>query len=166
MILDVSLATGSDVRALYSILQDTATWLKQKGIEQWTNLKSESDFSDDVARGLVFKIKADGVLVGTVTLTPRRDPYWLDDGVSALYLHKIAIQREFKGRHLGGAVLNWAEQETRRQGYDSLRLDCINHNPILIAYYTAQGFEDKGVGSIGEKRWRLFEKAVDGRTSY
>ena len=158
-------ATANDAEALYAILRENAVWMKAQGIEQWTKLLPIEQVEEEIRLGYVLKLVQQGALVGTLTLTPERDPYWPNDTVPALYLHRLAVRKEFKGQRLGETALKLAEIATKARGYATLRLDCINRNQVLVAYYTRAGFTDvgigsmkQGVGSSGAKNFRLFEK--------
>ena len=63
----------------------------------------------------------------------------LDEG-NSIYLHRIVVNPEFKGRKLFGAVLNWAIDHVKQKGLHSIRMDTWADNPTIINYYKTFGF--------------------------
>ena len=103
--------------------------------------------------------------VGTFTLQWTDPAFWgerPDEGPDrARYLHRLAVRRSYKG--LGRALVDLAEELTRRSGATCLRLDCLATDPGIRAYYEAAGFEYRGdVDVIRREPWRasLYEKQM------
>ena len=70
------------------------------------------------------------------------DPYFwpeIEDD-SSLFLHKLAVLRELKGKGIGNQMLDWASQYAKRQGKSWLRLDCDGGRPKLTQIYESFGF--------------------------
>ena len=63
----------------------------------------------------------------------------LDQG-DAIYLHRIVVNPEFKGRKLFGAILEWAIDHVRKKRLNFIRMDTWAANPTIINYYTNFGF--------------------------
>jgi GNAT superfamily N-acetyltransferase len=71
-----------------------------------------------------------------------KDHHWAE-GDAALYVHAFAVNRKFKGQGIGQAMLNWAADEGRRRGKQTLRLDCMNENARLKQVYLDAGMEPR-----------------------
>lgn len=63
---------------------------------------------------------------------------------AAGYVHGLAVDRSRAGTGLGAALLAWAARETRARARLLLRLDCVEANTALRAYYRGQGFTPAG----------------------
>lgn len=50
---------------------------------------------------------------------------------------------------VGAQLLDWAAEETIRQGRHFLRLDCVATNRRLRSYYEAAGFQARGDVEVG-----------------
>jgi GNAT superfamily N-acetyltransferase len=63
----------------------------------------------------------------------------LDIG-NSIYLHRIVVNPEFKGRKLFGLILDWAIKQAEQKGLSSIRMDTWAANPGIIDYYKNFGF--------------------------
>ena len=81
---------------------------------------------------------------------------WGEEGhEGALYLHRLAISRNYAGKALGQDMMRWAEEGIRFVGKDRIRLDCIANNPVLNDFYSRIGYAFKGQAPSG---FNKFEK--------
>jgi GNAT superfamily N-acetyltransferase len=64
----------------------------------------------------------------------------LDQG-NAIYLHRIVVNPEFKGRKLFGTILEWAINHVRKKRLGFIRMDTWAANPTIINYYRTFGFD-------------------------
>ncbi|WP_461145259.1 GNAT family N-acetyltransferase [Salinifilum aidingensis] len=65
-------------------------------------------------------------------------------GLPAAYVHGLMVDRSAAGRGLGEALLRWAAEQGRAAGVGLLRLDCVESNTALLAYYRRLGFTEVG----------------------
>ncbi|GAB2755213.1 hypothetical protein GCM10027174_33550 [Salinifilum aidingensis] len=59
-------------------------------------------------------------------------------------MHGLMVDRSAAGRGLGEALLRWAAEQGRAAGVGLLRLDCVESNTALLAYYRRLGFTEVG----------------------
>ncbi|MBT2572516.1 GNAT family N-acetyltransferase [Bacillus sp. ISL-51] len=159
-----SLARPEDAQAVMDLLVSAAKWLRDKGSDQWSGLLHGEDTHNmrgSIAEGHVFLFKRDGELAGVVMLLPEASEWdrrlWGEDGHGeSVYLHRLAIAREFAGRGLGRAILSWAETGVYCPGKTKIRLDCVSENMALQSFYRRMGYESKGKAA----GYLLFEKEL------
>jgi GNAT superfamily N-acetyltransferase len=60
---------------------------------------------------------------------------------NSVYLHRIAVNPELKGRKLFGLILDWTIQHAQQKGLVRIRMDTWAENPTLIKYYQNFGFK-------------------------
>lgn len=60
------------------------------------------------------------------------------------YLHGLVIDRRFAGTGLGAGLPRWAEIRALVAGVQVLRLDCVETNRALRAYYAGRGWREVG----------------------
>lgn len=153
---------SSEIDTVVDILEEAASWLASRGIDQWRQgsfLGPRYDsIADQVYRGEVYLATLDGEPVGTLTLQWEDKNFWGDVSDAAIYVHRIAIRRAYAGKGLGLRLLQWAESTAAKAGKSFLRLDCMAENSALCEYYEYAGFECRG--EIQGKGWRgrLYEK--------
>ncbi|GAA5082809.1 MULTISPECIES: GNAT family N-acetyltransferase [Actinomycetes] len=138
-------AEEADLPRLLKFRTDTAGWLSAQGIDQWSNPFPPEHILASIRAGEVYMIKPfrNADACATVTLDRDADPrLWTPDerSESALYVHKLTVDREFAGTGLGTRILNWAGDQAAAAGAQWLRLDAWTTNPRLHAYYRQQGF--------------------------
>ncbi|WP_309272910.1 GNAT family N-acetyltransferase [Paenibacillus sp.] len=156
-------AGPEDKEAVNGLMLQTAAWLQSKGSKQWHELLAGEDrhrVPDAIDRGEVFIFKHDDTIAGMVILQQHASAWdrslWGEEGhETAVYLHRLCINRDFGGKRLGDAILRWAEQGIRFPGKDRIRLDCISSVPDLNRLYGGAGFTYKGQAPSG---FNLYEK--------
>lgn len=156
-------STADDAPAIMNLLLQTAQWLNSKGSTQWNALLRGEDHhntKESARRGDVYLIKDGETIAGIVTLLRSPSAWdielWGEEGHdTAVYLHRLAINREYGGRNLGDAILQWVHTGIRFDGKDRIRLDCIDSNPQLDKFYRSAGYTYKGHADSG---FFLFER--------
>lgn len=141
LILEIRLATTADLEPVVSLVRETSKWLKTKGIHQWSENFPLSTLEAEVAeRALHVVLDGQQKIIGTVVLSRNSGHLWPADSASAVYLNRMVIAREFKGRSLGVKMIDWAKSCTRQQNIELLRLSCDKANPFLPGFYRRCGF--------------------------
>ena len=72
-----------------------------------------------------------------------------------LLMDGIAVDRECRGKGIGGLLLDALEAFAREEGFDRLRLDVIDSNPGARALYERVGFRALGTARFPYLRWLL-----------
>ncbi|PWV95206.1 acetyltransferase (GNAT) family protein [Paenibacillus cellulosilyticus] len=156
-------STAEDAPAIMDLLLKTAQWLNSKGSTQWGALLHGEDAHHSVEsarRGDVYLFKDGDTLAGIVMLLRSPSPWdielWGEEGhEGAVYLHRLAINRDYSGRNLGEAILQWVHTGIRFDGKDRIRLDCNDSNPLLDQFYRSAGYTYMG---HADKGFFLFER--------
>lgn len=128
---------------IFDILLENARWLESKGIYQWPLdwlLSKQDEIIHSVKSGLFFKLVIDNKIAGIVEITPLPDDNWNKDKSSALYIHKLAIRRQYANQFLGQKILDLIAELALKQNIHHLRLDCVSNNVQLKNYYQSYGF--------------------------
>lgn len=161
-------AVARDVPELLDLYDAARRWISDRGGDQWasnTREKMRPRFTDSVERGECYVAEdCDGRLVGTVTVDEYADPeFWKtgDAPDSALYVHRMIVDRSLAGQDIGGALLDWAAGIAAAKGRKWLRLDAWRTNRPLHAYYERQGFTPVRVVELPHRgSGALFQRAV------
>ncbi len=101
--------------------------------------------SDDYAqvianhRATVAEIR--GTIVGVIVLTVDDEGFLIDN---------VAVDSSHRGRGLGGALLEFAEAEARRAGFDSIHLYTHEKMTENLALYSRLGYVEYDRRSQGE----------------
>ena len=143
--LDFRLATPQDLDAVFEVYRSACLWLHDaRGItDQWDRDVAQDEIEELIHSGeLYLALTQDEREVAGAFKLKGRDHHWADDG-GALYVGAFAVNRKFKGQSIGQAMLNWAADEGRRRGKQTLRLDCMNENARLKQVYLDAGMEPR-----------------------
>lgn len=137
-------AARGDIPTVAELWLEAATWLRERGYDQWQYPIKMHNIEAAVESGhcWIFEIGDDAI--GTVTLDERADPsLWQpnDEPDSALYLHRLVVRRNTAAEHLGSAIIDWASLRAKAAGKAWLRLDAWSSNSDLHRYYLSLGFQ-------------------------
>lgn len=161
-------AALSDLPQITELLLNTARWLQSQGSDQWSGLLRGEDSHrtpEAVRRGDVFVVK-DGAVVAAMVMLLRKPSAWDielwgdAERANAVYVHRLAINREYAGQGLGGKVLDWVSEGIRFPGVDRIRLDCIASNETLNAFYPRMGYTYVGESSNDLASFSKYEKKL------
>lgn len=153
-------ALPEHVDSVFAIIEENAHWLLSKGIVQWplSWLESEKEnIHQSVIDGHYFHSSAGQKLMAVVEITARAEALWDNDLSKALYVHKLAIRREYSGDGLGLRILDEIKNRGLAEGICFIRLDCVAHNWKLRRYYEGCGFKLIKVKNNGVVDLALYE---------
>lgn len=162
--LTPTLAREDHVERLLGLREAAARWLTSLGLRQWEPGEvSLEEIRSQVQEGQWRVLESDDRLCGALRiLTDDRDA-WGKRSEAALYVHGLVIARDEAGAGLGSALLRWVEALAVSCGVRLVRLDCVESNERLRAYYKSQGFVEVGRVTFQDPRWYpavLLEKAL------
>ncbi|EJW19635.1 N-acetyltransferase [Paenibacillus alvei] len=156
-------ALSTDTEHVMALLHNTAKWLQERGSTQWNALLQGQDThntADAILNGDVFLFKQEGQIAGMVILLTTPSPWdrllWGNDSVEeSVYVHRLAINRNYAGQHVGSGILAWTASGIAFPNKRSIRLDCMSGIPALESFYRGAGFAYQGRTDNG---YLLFEK--------
>ena len=141
--LSIRLASIEEAPVVLNLWKGSAEWLQTINIDQWKpeefNIEHVLKFMNDGSNVYVATIENE--IVGTYLIT-WQDPFiWKElDNSESGYIHKLAVNRNFKGKGIGLELLRSAEEQIRSKGKRYVRLDCMADNTRLNQYYRDAGF--------------------------
>jgi hypothetical protein len=157
-------ANGTDRAAILEVLNGSARWLLDRGMRQWHVPFPPPLIESDLEHHRVFLATAARGVVATAAALTEDPMFWGDQPPGSWYIHRLARRRDAPGA--GRALLEWIEDHARREGVDSLRLDC---GEVLRTYYEAAGYTLRSTMSLLQatstpsgSRWFCYEKSLAG----
>ncbi|MDK8189166.1 GNAT family N-acetyltransferase [Paenibacillus sp. UMB7766-LJ446] len=159
--LTTRLALPEEALTVLNLWQESARWLNSKEIYQWRpeyfDLEQVIEFMNDGSD--VYLAEMNNEVVGTYTLTWSDPLIWKElDNPDSGYIHRFAVNRDFKGQHIGLLLLKSAEENIRHKGKVLIRLDCMADNLRLNQYYKDYGFQYIRRVELGSWSASLYEK--------
>jgi ribosomal protein S18 acetylase RimI-like enzyme len=160
--MKISLAHTSDLETVQSIIEEAGSWLRSRGINQWSpGTPIERRLRQLLTGSCVYLVYFVQEPVATITLQESDETIWGTDDNRALYVHLLAIRRAIGGKGIGKILLNWAAAQGRQKGKEFLRLDCWADNPALCRYYESAGFLPKGQVQLNHWRAMRYEIVIN-----
>lgn len=136
-------AGPADVSIIVELMEDARAWLASSGSDQWQYAPRVDRIQAAVAAGSAWIAESDHRPVATITIDGNADPEfwtWEDDPDSAMYVHRLVVNRSAAGRELGTALLDWSSRRASAAGLRWQRLDAWASNEDLHRYYQTRGW--------------------------
>lgn len=136
-------ADENDFIAIEGILLDAVIWMKKNGLQnQWNEDSIRwNSLSKDYQINNFYINYQKGISAACIAITDLDLKYWPQIQQSkSLYIHKLAIKREFAGKGISKELINYAKILAIKNGKDSLRLNCNLKRNKLRMLYESEGF--------------------------
>jgi ribosomal protein S18 acetylase RimI-like enzyme len=132
----------SDLEQIFHLFEQSISYQEQKGYPVWRNYDREA-ITRDIENKEQYKVMMEGkmAIVFSVCYTDRIIWRHYDRGDS-IYLHRIVVNPELKGKKLFGKILEWAKTHCVQKGLRYIRMDTWANNPTIIDYYKGFGFRE------------------------
>lgn len=151
------------------MLKEAAQWLREKETDQWSfwldpPTEKIAWIKEGFEKEQFYFVYLEDDLIGMFRLMYFDDMYWghRDERFdTAAYVHSLTIQTAYKGRNMGAEVLKRIEKMLVAQGIFKFRLDCMQSNQSLCAYYEQQGFLKVGEVKMSWAMQNLYEKKLE-----
>ncbi|RII33471.1 N-acetyltransferase [Clostridium chromiireducens] len=136
-------ADENDILTVEGILLDAVIWMKKNKLQnQWNEDSIKWNYLSKYYQVNDFYINyQNGVPAACIAITDLDLKYWseIPQGKS-LYIHKLAVKREFAGKGISEELINFAKKLSLKNGINSLRLDCNLQRNKLRMLYENEGF--------------------------
>lgn len=148
--MDIIRATESDLEELLDLYQRAADQMEADGLKQWHwgIYPTEELIREDVAQGLMYIDRMDGVIAGAVSLVGEPEPEYdavpWTGGINPGYFHRLVIDPPMQGAGMAGGILDDLQQLLRRAGCDCIRCDTAINNKRAMRLYEKLGFRPCG----------------------
>ncbi len=158
-------ATLADAPVVGALRDGLARWMLRCGIRQWSPGELPVAWIEvGIAFGETYLVSHDQQLVGSVTIVWDDPLIWGERPEPAGYIHMLMVDRAFRGHGIGRSILEWAEGRIEASGRRIARLDCVEGNEALRAYYEAAGYAFVGTKTFPDLDWAgetaLYEKQL------
>ena len=137
-------AAESDIPVIEDILLDAMHWMDSTGQHLWEehNLRWDGTLKEYYGAAENFYILyVDEIPAACMILIDHDPVFWDLPKGEALYIHKLAVKREFAGKGYSKALIDYAKDTARERGIASVRLDTHQFRPKVRAIYEREGFE-------------------------
>ena len=130
----------SDLAQIFEFFEHSINYQEKKGYPVWKNYDKNAIMKDITDKNQ-YKVVIDTKMAIVFSVCYSDKVIWRDmDNGNSIYLHRIVVNPEYKGRKLFGTILNWAIEHSKQKKLNSIRMDTWAANPTIIDYYKSFGF--------------------------
>ncbi|MEP7233496.1 MAG: GNAT family N-acetyltransferase [Ginsengibacter sp.] len=139
-------STANDITEIFRLYKIASEYQKAKQtVVVWPDFKREL-VETEIAENRQWKLMIDGEIACVWATTFNDEQIWEERNEdSAIYIHRIATNPNFRGKNFVYLVVEWAREYARNAGIQFVRLDTLGNNTKLIEHYTSAGFEFLGM---------------------
>jgi GNAT superfamily N-acetyltransferase len=164
MTISIRQARPNDETLVAASLAEAAAWLIARNMSMWQQGELAADcITADVAAGLYYLAECDGEPAGTLRFQLSDPLFWPDvPQDEAVYIHRLAVRREFAGGRASQQLLQWAADRAVALGRKYLRLDCDAARGKLRAVYEKFGFRYHSDRQVGPYLVARYQRSISG----
>ena len=162
------LGRQEDLDAVCELIQKAIAEMDRQGIHQWDEIyPARCDFEKDIKNETLYLAFVKDKLAALYVISSECDEQyrrgrWEGEDETACVLHRFCVSPEYQNKGIGRTVLRHIEEQTRKMGYESLRLDTFTENPFAQKLYLHNGYEPRGQATWRKGIFDLMEKRFSG----
>ena len=148
--MEIVNATASDFALIFDLYDKAIEFQKTVFDKHWLGFDADL-VRREIDENRLWKIQEGGGTACIFSVTYEDPIIWGEDSAdSAMYIHRIVTNPDFRGRGYVKAIAEWARTQAYENALRYIRMDTWGDNLKLREYYTACGFEYKGVVTPAE----------------
>lgn len=137
---EVRPTTHEDLLFIYDLFEESVRYQEANGLPSWKNYDRQT-LINDIETNTQYKIIIENTIAIVFTIRLEDAIIWRQyEQGDAIYLHRIVVNPQFKGKKMFGHVLSWAIRYGKEHRLKFVRMDTWANNPTLIQYYCNFGF--------------------------
>ena len=136
----------SDIDAIFKQYQLASKYQKsKKEVIVWPDFDRKM-IEDEIAEKRQFQLLRNNEIACIWAITFSDPDIWEERNMdSAVYIHRIATNPEYRGNNFVSVIVQWAKALARKEGFQFIRLDTLGENKKLITHYKNVGFDFLGL---------------------
>ncbi|MDB4037354.1 GNAT family N-acetyltransferase [Polaribacter sp.] len=141
--------TVSDIEKIFALYKIASNYQREKKtVIVWPDFDREMVLNE-IAENRQFKLIVNNEVVCIWTITFSDEQIWEDSNTdSAVYIHRIAVNPNFRGNNYIATITNWAKEYALKKEIQFIRLDTLGENKNLITHYKNAGFHFLGLFNL------------------
>ena len=141
--------TASDIEKIFALYKIASNYQREKKtVIVWPDFDREMVINE-IAENRQFKLLVNNEVVCIWAITFSDKQIWEDSYTdSAIYIHRIAVNPNFRGNNYIATITNWAKEYALKKEIQFIRLDTLGENKNLITHYKNAGFHFLGLFNL------------------
>ena len=164
---DCRRAEPDDIPAILAIVDEARRYLASCGVDQWQEAApGEKIFRRDIEEGACWLFTHQDKPAGCISICRHDEEYdeiigsWRTDGSYGV-IHRVAVADAYRGRGLGGEMMQFAEDILLGTGASSVRIDTHMDNAVMRGMLAKRGYIYCGVVIHERKNGALIRLAYE-----
>jgi ribosomal protein S18 acetylase RimI-like enzyme len=157
-----------EIDKVSEILNSVVGHMKKIGFTQWNDEYPTRDILlNDIKNRELYGAYIDDTLAGFVVLNDHQEPEYqkveFEYEEPCLVVHRLQVDPSYRGKNIGYDLMKFAEENAKKAGCKSIRLDTREDNMPAIGLYTKLGYKKRGhvhFPHMMEYEFPCFEKSV------
>jgi len=164
--MEYRIGTMSDLDAICDLIRSAIQAMDAAGIHQWDEVyPAREDFEEDIKKNTLYLAILDGQVAALYVISTECDEVyhaweWEGSDEKACILHRFCVDPRVQNRGVGRQMLAHVEDQLRKMGYESVRLDAFTKNPYALKMYERAGYIERGYADFRMGRFLLMEKTL------
>ena len=141
--------TASDIEKIFAFYKIASNYQREKKtVIVWPDFDREMVINE-IAENRQFKLIINNEVVCIWAITFSDEQIWENSNTdSAVYIHRIAVNPNFRGNNYIVTITNWAKEYALKKEIQFIRLDTLGENKNLITHYKNAGFHFLGLFNL------------------
>ncbi|MET6990612.1 GNAT family N-acetyltransferase [Sediminicola arcticus] len=146
--MQITNSNEADIPEIFKLYRLATSFQETKNCTPWPEFSLEL-VSKEIAEMRQWKLII-GEHIACVWAVTFKDPeIWGEkDNDKAMYIHRIAINPDFRGQQLVEHIVIWAKAYAKKNTLDYIRMDTVGENFGLISHYKKCGFQFLGLSKL------------------
>ena len=140
---------SADIERVFALYRIAANYQKEKRtVIVWPSFDREM-VEIEIAENRQFKLLVNNEVACIWAITFSDEQIWENSHKErALYIHRIAVNPDFRGNNYVDTIVAWAKEFAIEKGIQFIRLDTLGENTKLIEHYKNAGFAFLGLFTL------------------
>ena len=164
--MNYSKADINDLEEIYSLYQNAIIAMEKDNIHQWDEIYPDKDIlKEDITKNQMYIGKTDNKIAVCFVLSEECDEEykngcWKYPDSRFNVIHRLCVNPLFQNQGIAAKTLEYIENLSKSEGYDSIRLDCFTQNPYSRKLYDKAGYSITGYADWRKGQFELREKKL------
>ena len=164
--MNYSKANINDLEEIYTLYQNAIIAMEKDNIHQWDEIYPDKDIlKEDITKNQMYIGKTDNKIAVCFVLSEECDEEykngcWKYTDSRFNVIHRLCVNPLFQNQGIAAKTLEYIENLSKSEGYDSIRLDCFTQNPYSKKLYDKAGYSITGYADWRKGRFELREKKL------
>jgi len=143
--MKILLSKPADLDQIFQLYDAATAYQKEVGIRAWKGFERKL-VENEISEKRQYKIVIDHEIACVFLITDNDPLIWQEkDQDPSVYIHRIATNPKFRGKHFVKEIVKWAKQYASDHQRNFIRLDTGSGNQKLNHYYQSCGFNYLGI---------------------